>query len=225
MTNLLCDKTCIKINKKCKCKNNIDLLVELRRRVNITYRSRIHATNRLRKKHKEYKQLNIYYSALITAISIVSIGMDSKIWGIPISNIVLMFSIVLTYFMFYTSEQNLQERAYRMEETFKALDKLKNKISIMIDNRDKIEEEESKKLYKEYESIVESIENHEQIDYDFYKLDDLRKKQGQENIARYIEVKKRVNIYKILSKIKLAIKYGLPTILMLLVMGIAMYNN
>ncbi len=151
--------------------------------------------------------------------------MDSKIWGIPISNIVLMFSIVLTYFMFYTSEQNLQERAYRMEETFKALDKLKNKISIMIDNRDKIEEEESKKLYKEYESIVESIENHEQIDYDFYKLDDLRKKQGQENIARYIEVKKRVNIYKILSKIKLAIKYGLPTILMLLVMGIAMYNN
>lgn len=136
-----------------------------------------------------------------------------------------MFSIVLTYFMFYTSEQNLQERAYRMEETFKALDKLKNKISIMIDNRDKIEEEESKKLYKEYESIVESIENHEQIDYDFYKLDDLRKKQGQENIARYIEVKKRVNIYKILSKIKLAIKYGLPTILMLLVMGIAMYNN
>lgn len=225
MKDLLCDKMCTTLNKNYKYKNNEDLLIDLRRRVNITYRCRIHATNRLRNKHKEYKQLNIYYSALITAISIVSIGINSEIGGIPISSIVLMFSIVLTYFMFYISEQNLQERAYRMEEKFKALDKLKNKIDIILCNRVEIEEVDCNKLYKEYESIIESIENHEAIDYDFYKLDDLGKKQGEENIARYLEVNKRVNIYKVLSKVQLAIKYGLPTIIILLVMGSAIYNN
>lgn len=84
--------------------------------------------------------------------------MDSTVLGINISNIVLIFSIVLTYFMFYISEQNLQERAYRMKETFKAFNKLKNEISsIMIGNRGKIEESECTVLYREYESI----ENHE----------------------------------------------------------------
>ncbi len=51
---------------------------------------------------------------------------------IQLSNIILSAPILLTYFMFYVSEQNLQERAYRMEETYKSLDKLKNKIFILL---------------------------------------------------------------------------------------------
>ncbi|ELC8345635.1 hypothetical protein P5E97_13340 [Clostridium perfringens] len=52
-----CGVKCRKINKRCKCKNNIYLLFELKRRVNITCRSRIHATNRLRNKNKEYESI------------------------------------------------------------------------------------------------------------------------------------------------------------------------
>lgn len=206
------DKKC---TIKCTGEENINLLKELYRRVNITYRCRINATNRLRNKHKEYKKLNIYYSALVTAVSIISIGVDSKIKNIPISNIVLMFSIVLSYFMFYISEQNLQERAYRMEETFKALDKLKNKISIMLEYRDEIHENDCKKLYKEYESILESIENHEQIDYDLYKFQELKNKKELENNKLYIEIERRIRIYKFNKLTLKSLKYLIPTLIIL----------
>ena len=55
--------------------------------------------------------------------------------GLKFSTITLTCSIILTYFMFYISEQNLQERAYRMEETYKKLDILKNKILILFSER------------------------------------------------------------------------------------------
>ena len=135
--------------EKIHLEQTVNLLDELKRRVEITYRTRINATNRLRDKNNEYKRLNICYSALVTGGSILTIGIQSKLPKIPASNIVLMFSIVLTYFMVYTSEQNLQERAYKMEETFKSLDKLRNKISIMLEyNKLDITEERCKNYIK-----------------------------------------------------------------------------
>lgn len=218
MQQNFCEKDCLFKSNELKRKN-LNLLEELKRRVDITYRTRIIATNRLRDKHNEYKKLNIYYSAIVTGISILSIGIDAKIMEIPISNIVLMFSIVLTYFMFYISEQNLQERAYKMEETFKRLDKLKNKISITLQyNELDIQNEQCKKLYKEYESIIASIENHEEIDFDMYKLSSFKKegiKEGE--MEQYLEIKKRVNHYKWCKKAGLYFKYFLPIILILIV--------
>ena len=115
--------------------------------------------------------------------------------------------------MFYTSEQNLQERAYRMEETFKTLGKLKNKINIMIKNKDKISECECEKFYKEYERIIESIENHEEIDYYFYKLDNLRKK--EKHIEKYIEINKEVIRYKRFNKLNWILARVIPAIFIL----------
>ncbi len=207
--NKMCKLECIKGYEKDK-----RILEELARRVSITYKVRINSTNRLRAKHDEYKKLNIYYSALVTGLSIVTIGIDGKMGEMTISNIVLMCSIVLTYFMFYTSEQNLQERAYRMEETFKCLDKLRNKISILLgDKQADITEETCKKLYKEYEAILASIENHEKIDYDMYKLSDF-KKNGfkEEEEEEYLDVKKRVKQFENWNKWKRRIKYISPII-------------
>ncbi|MBL4930940.1 SLATT domain-containing protein [Clostridium paridis] len=203
-------KGLLELNKSKK--ENADLLEELKRRVDITYRTRIISTNRLREKHNEYKKLNIYYSALITGISILSIGIDIKISKISISNIVLMFSIVLTYFMFYISEQNLQERAYKMEETFKSLDKLKNKINITLQyNQSNITQEICKKLYKEYEAIISSIENHEEIDFDMYRLSYFKKEgvnEKEEDL--YLEIKGRVEKYQRGKKLKMYFKYLAP---------------
>lgn len=100
--------------------------------------------------------------------------------------------------MFYISEQNLQERAYKMEETFKRLDKLKNKISITLQyNKSNIQSEQWKKLYKEYESIISNIENHEEIDFDMYKLSSFKKEAEKE---QYLEITKRVAYYKICKR-------------------------
>lgn len=120
---------------------------DLIRRVEATYRIRINAAIRLRSSYNHNKKLNIYYSALITGISIITIGFNIKFLGFDISNIVLMLSIILSYFAFYISEKNLQERAYRMEETYRELDKLRNKLTIYFDfnNKDKCSEEFCKK--------------------------------------------------------------------------------
>lgn len=203
-------KGLLELNKSKK--ENVDLLEELKRRVNITYRTRIISTNRLRKRYNEYKKLNIYYSALVTAISILSIGIDIKIAKISVSNIVLMFSIVLTYFMFYTSEQNLQERAYKMEETFKSLDKLKNKIDLTLQyNQSNITQEICKKHYKEYEAIIASIENHEEIDFDMYRLSCFKKEGAKEEQKElYLEVKDRIKKYYRCKKIKMYLYYLVP---------------
>ncbi|MBU3099285.1 MULTISPECIES: SLATT domain-containing protein [Clostridium] len=217
-----CNKECCleleKAIKKIDVEQTVNLLDELKRRVEITYRTRIIATNRLRDKNTEYKRLNIYYSVLVTGGSILTIGMQTKNSQIPASNIVLMFSIVLTYFMFYTSEQNLQERAYKMEETFKGLDKLRNKISIMLEyNKLDITEEMCKKLYKEYEAILASIENHEEIDYYMYKLDCLKKEHiSDDKKEEYSETKGKVKKYTQWKSRKIFLKYFIPTVVMIM---------
>lgn len=47
---------------------------QLKKRVDITYRTRINETNRLRDRHNQYKKLKIYYPALIIDIFMLSIG-------------------------------------------------------------------------------------------------------------------------------------------------------
>lgn len=191
------------------------LLEELRRRVDITYRTRIISADRLRNKNKEYKKLNMYYSALVTALSILSIGKDYKFLDVlSVSNIVLMFSILLSYYMFYTSEKNLQERAYKMEETFKDLDRLKNKIDVTLSYYQEIEEDKCKKLYKDYERILTSIENHEQIDFYIYRLNVYNKKciEDSEKLV-YKELKLKVKMYKVTKTALIIAKYVIPTII------------
>lgn len=211
-------------DKTLASKYDINLLDDLKRRVDVTYRTRINASNRLRDKHNEYKKLNIYYSALVTGVSILSIGIETNIASISVSNIVLMFSIVLTYFMFYVSEENLQERAYRMEETFKSLDKLSNKISIKVKYKESsITEEICTKFYKEYESILISIENHEPIDYCRYKIASVKKEDLKANkIKAYEEHEKTVKKYDTYDEIKVYLKYIIPTVVMLTVILISM---
>lgn len=191
------------------------LLEELRRRVDITYRTRIISADRLRNKNKEYKKLNMYYSALVTALSILSIGKDYKFLGVlSVSNIVLMFSILLSYYMFYTSEKNLQERAYKMEETFKDLDRLKNKIDITLNYYQEIEENKCKRLYQEYERILTSIENHEQIDFYIYRLNIYNKKGIKDSDKLvYKEIELKVKMYKITKTVLIIAKYVIPTVI------------
>lgn len=195
-------------------------LEELKRRVNITYRTRIISADRLRNKNKEYKKLNMYYSGLITGLSILSFGIDCKVFSkVSISNILLMFSILLSYYMFYVSEKNLQERAYRMEETYKNLDRLKNKIDITLDHDVKYDKETCKRLYQNYERILTSIENHEQIDYYIYRMSVFLKNgiEKDEQLV-YNKIKNYILMHKIKAKVVILLKYIIPSVVSIVIL-------
>ena len=193
---------------------NIELLRGLKRKVDITYRTRINASNRLREKHQYYKRISTYFSILVTAISVISMLIDNN----KISSLVLASSICLTYYMMYISEQNLQERAYKMEVTFKELGALKDEIDLVIVNKfSKITENECKKLFDKYSNILSSIENHEDIDYDNYKLKYIERSIEQNNKVltkaedeQYKKIKKRIWGSELYERIKRVICYILP---------------
>lgn len=191
---------------KKECVEN-QAITDLIRRVEMTYRIRINAATRLRDNYNHNKKINMYYSALITAISIITIGFNRSFVGIEVSNIVLMLSIVLSYFTFYISEQNLQERAYKMEETYRRLDKLGNKLAIYFNfnDKDQCSEEWCKKMYQEYESIISNIENHLEIDFKKYLLQQYEKKKREECIydEDYIILKKEIIKYERIHKLKI----------------------
>ena len=188
------------------------VLKELKRRLETTYRARINAATRLREENEINKKLNIYYSTLITMMSVISIGTGSYTkQGNNISLIVLASSITLTYYMFYTSEQNLQERAYKMEETYKSLGVLRNKIMFLLDDEE-LNMLKCEKIYKEYEQIIGGIENHKPIDYDMYRIKSL-----DEETEKYKMVKKSVDRYLIRKKIVTIAAYFIPGIISLLI--------
>ncbi len=204
-----------------KEKEEIDLskidkrLEELNRRVNITYRARINAANRLREKQNNYRRLSMYYSALVTGLSIISMGIEKSFLGINISNIILTLSILLSYFMFYESGQNLQERAYKMEEKYRELGKLRNKIDLVLIDNSKKDMKICKKLYREYEDNLNSIENHEKIDYMMVKLE-IFKKGEMLNDSKDIEImQKYINRYNFIKRIKNFSFYIVPIILII----------
>lgn len=193
---------------------NEDILKEFRRKVDITYRTRVNASNRLREKYQYYKRLNIYYSILVTIISVITMG-ESVVDSTP--NIILASSIALTYYMLYVSEQNLQERAYKMEVTFKELGSLVNIIDLEIKEAKETKETISK-LFDSYSNIIASIENHEPIDYYTYKVDNIDKKfeKGEEVQGKqyelYLQIKKKISIYKIKESIKKCAFFVIPFI-------------
>lgn len=201
---------------------NIELLRGLKRKVDITYRTRINASNRLREKHQYYKRISTYFSILVTAISVISMLIDNN----KISGLVLASSICLTYYMMYISEQNLQERAYKMEVTFKELGALKDEIDLVIVNKfSKITENECKKLFDKYSNILSSIENHEDIDYDNYKLKYIERSIEQNNKVltkaedeQYKKIKKRIWGSELYERIKRFICYILPLIVSLYIL-------
>ena len=202
------------INKE-ECES-IKLLKGLRRKVDITYRTRVNASNRLREKHQYYKRLNIYYSILVTIISIISMGEPSLS---KVSNIILAASIALTYYMLYVSEQNLQERAYKMEVTFKELGSLVNIIDLEIKKTKEMKTEENIcKLFDRYSNIISSIENHEPIDYYIYKVDCINKKfeYGEELKGKqyelYLQIKKKIFIHRLKEDIKRFAFFTIPLI-------------
>lgn len=152
---------------ECEQEDLFKLLQELKRKVNLTRVSRLNASKRLREDHTYYQKVSVYYSVLIAGLSIwfIRFGVDDKEQiSYLLSNMLLVASISLTFFSMYISIINLQERAYRMENSQLELGKLLNDIERALIIKEQ-SLDELKKLQRKYENILVRVENHEDIDY------------------------------------------------------------
>lgn len=221
---LLCNKWKTK-NKKSdikpvEFKNAKDDLV---RRVEATYRIRINAAVRLRNQYNQQKIYNYYYTTIVTALSILTMVFKISVLNTDFSNILLVCSVILSYYTYYMAEQNLQERAYKMEETYRELDRLRNKLTIYTNYncKYKFDEEVSKKMYKEYERIISNIENHLDIDYKRYLVYKTQKEinEGKKiDLEKYAVLKKSILLYDIKLTVEKLIRYLWPIVAIVLLL-------
>lgn len=140
---------------------NVDVFKELKRRVDITRRSRINAAARLRDKHEFYEKLSFFYSLLVLILSI---------WymtgaGLIMTKVLLVASLSLTFFSMFLNIRNYKERASNVESNYQQLNVLLNKMQRLEANLDGLSEIKIKELHRDYEKLIVGQENHERIDY------------------------------------------------------------
>lgn len=127
------------------------------RRMYITYKARINASERLKKTNAFIQGLNIYYSLFLTVLSIYSISTGTQ----KLSLVITVYSVVVTVTIVFLAAQNYGERAKSLKNNYVAICKLYNKID------DTISQDELHAICEEYNQLIDSSENHSE--YDFFK--------------------------------------------------------
>jgi len=129
----------------------------LSRRIYITYKSRINASERLKKTNSFIQGINIYYSLFLTALSIFSVSSGTP----KLSLVITVYSVVVTVTIVFLAAQNYGERAKSLKNNYVAIFKLYNHI------QPDMQEDELQKISDEYNKLIDSSENH--TEYDFSK--------------------------------------------------------
>lgn len=135
---------------------------KLLRKIWITRKCRIEASERIKKTDTRVQILIIYFSIVLVALSI---------WDFQYSNspnkigsyLILVMSIALTMSSIFCSSRNYQERCINLKYNYIALDRLYCKVEALSDEYLSVEKLDN--YYNEYCSLLESVENHNNIDY------------------------------------------------------------
>lgn len=132
-------------------------------KISSTYKCRINAAERLKGIHNIILFFNIYYSAMLAIYSIYSLIMPNSSRNISIMTTVA--SVLLLIFITFINSKAYGERAKALKDNYILLGDLKN-ILKFCDECD-IEEVVSK-----YKNLLQDSENHSEIDYYKYKVED-----------------------------------------------------
>lgn len=164
--------------------NEEEVFFDLKRRVKLTRKARIHASKRLRDKHELYEKITYFYSMLILVLSIWFISdVNNQDNNLIITKVLLILSLSLTFFTMYINIKNYKERASAFETNYRSLDILLNRMERHEVENAKIDKELIKELHREYEKLLLEKENHNDIDYMSSSDENIQK--FQLNIARY----------------------------------------
>ncbi|MFC5602462.1 SLATT domain-containing protein [Sporosarcina koreensis] len=143
--------------------NIIDVLNDMKYRIEITKRARIKASARLRSKHLIYEKIIHLYSILILILTIWFLGNDEL--NTQSTKILLILSLTITFLSMYLNMQNYKERAGSFETNYQNLDILLNRIKRKLLSDEVIGIGDIKEFQREYEKLLIDKENHSDIDY------------------------------------------------------------
>lgn len=138
----------------------------LLRKVWITRKSRIETSDSLKKKYKFNSFLIVYYSMVITGLSIWNIqtnGINEEF-----SILILISSIWLSLFSVYVESKNYQKRSFDLKNNYIELSKI---ISKLKEAKKSSNMNEILKIEKEYNKLLNYFENHTTFSYLRAKID------------------------------------------------------
>lgn len=155
--------------------DNEKVLSDLIRRVWITKKSRIEASERILKKHSLYQGLLVYYSIVIVACSIWNIQPRNTDGRITEASLFLtIVSISSSLFSLYISTKNLQEKYFNLKINYIELDNIYGKLNVIDPTNSS---HEIREIQKQYNNLLFSVDNHEKIDYYRVLLNDQKEKE------------------------------------------------
>lgn len=180
-----------------KNEQEINMIVfnELKRRVDITRRARIKASERLRERHEFFEKTSYFYSLVVLVLSVWFIDAEGNA-----TKVLLIASLSLTFFTMFLGIKSYKERASNFEYNYQQLNVLLNKLQRLETTPNLINQEKLKELHREYEKLIIEKENHTSIDYITCR---------EENKGKY---KKEIRKYKFYDGLKKGLVLGVPLI-------------
>ena len=142
-------------------KQDIEVLL---RKIWITKKSRIEASERLNKKDEIFQILSVFYSIIIVALSIWNIQIQDYSLQKKSSFVILSTSIALSLFAMFITSRNYKERYFNLKINYIELDNLYSELK----NITKVESVEITKfmeINKKYNDLLKYVENHSTYDY------------------------------------------------------------
>lgn len=144
--------------KSPESQDELGLLRELRRKVDITRLNRINASNRLLKREKFVQSINIYYSCIAAVVTVLSLLYPEQSYGIASA----VLTIILAISIVYLNAQKYGSRAQQLQMNYLSLNRLEFEIDIAIE---KHELEKTHELQEKYVDLLQTSENHEDQDF------------------------------------------------------------
>jgi SMODS and SLOG-associating 2TM effector domain family 5 len=186
---------------------DIDVFLDLKRRLKITRKARIAASRRLRLKQDFYDKVIHFYSLVILVFSIWFVSAEGAT-ATFVTKVLLILSVSLTFFTMYVNIRNYKERASNFEANYQSLDILLNKIERLEALPEKIDQECLKGLHREYEKLLIEKENHLDIDY-WVSVDPKIR-----DFSKHVEIfEKREGLIKLIVAVH-------PILLLLIILGV-----
>lgn len=169
----------VHITQKEKAINEMDVFYELKRRVDLTRRARIKASDRLREKHEFFEKTSYFYSVVVLILSIWFIEGKGDI-----PKVLLISSLSLTFFTMFLGVKSYKERASNFENNYQQLNVLLNKLQRLEADPGSINQLKLKELHRDYEKLILEKENHISINYMTCKPD--HEKKYKDEIRKYV---------------------------------------
>lgn len=154
--------------------------VSLKNRVWKSYKSRINTAERLKNKNEFVAFLSIYYSAILSAVSILNYVNKSE--KMDVFSIVM--SVMVTILFLYFEGRNYKERYIKMKENYNDLNLLYYRVESAI-KLNEISKEDFDLLSKNYIELLNGVENHSEKDFIKYSIYDKEINLNWKKVIKY----------------------------------------